>query len=131
MSTRLPIPGQDTNTWGDILNNYLLVAHSNDGTLSTGSVGTAQLSNGSVTESKLHPDVVTRLQSVGITPEDKAKLDNLAEVATSGDYEDLDNIPTTIVHTDNLRLPILLTQTEYDSLPGGPVAGQVYIITEA
>lgn len=30
---RLPIPGSDDNTWGDILNDYLSVAHNADGTL--------------------------------------------------------------------------------------------------
>lgn len=30
---RLPLPGNDHGTWGDILNEYLLVAHNNDGTL--------------------------------------------------------------------------------------------------
>ena len=31
---RLPKPGSDHNQWGDILNNYLRVAHNEDGTLS-------------------------------------------------------------------------------------------------
>ena len=30
---RLPIPGQDNNDWGTILNDFLLVAHESDGTL--------------------------------------------------------------------------------------------------
>lgn len=30
---RLPVPGDDVGSWGDILNNYLLVAHNPDGTL--------------------------------------------------------------------------------------------------
>ena len=30
---RLPIPGKDQGTWGDILNGYLLESHNNDGTL--------------------------------------------------------------------------------------------------
>ncbi len=36
---RLPIPGGDTGTWGDILNEYLSVEHNTDGTLkSSGSL---------------------------------------------------------------------------------------------
>jgi hypothetical protein len=31
--TRLPIPGHDDGTWGDILNDYLSVEHNSDGTL--------------------------------------------------------------------------------------------------
>ena len=29
---RLPVPGSDDGTWGDILNEYLLVEHNSDGT---------------------------------------------------------------------------------------------------
>ena len=36
--TRLPIPGQDDNTWGDILNEYLSVSHAGDGTLQPAAV---------------------------------------------------------------------------------------------
>ena len=32
---RLPKPGSDDNTWGDILNDYLLVSHNPDGTEKT------------------------------------------------------------------------------------------------
>lgn len=31
--SRLPIPGDDINTWGDILNDFLLVSHNKDATL--------------------------------------------------------------------------------------------------
>ncbi len=83
MPVRLPIPGQDNNTWGDILNNYLLIAHSDTGELRVNSVGASQIQNSSITESKLHPDVITQLQSVGITPADQAKLDGIAPNATA------------------------------------------------
>jgi Collagen triple helix repeat (20 copies) len=33
MTQRLPIPGQDTDAWGPILDGFLLVAHNPDGTL--------------------------------------------------------------------------------------------------
>ena len=35
MTSRLPIPGQDNGTWGDILNAYLEVSLNSDGTLKT------------------------------------------------------------------------------------------------
>jgi hypothetical protein len=35
MTQRLPIPGQDDGTWGDILNGFLEVSHNSDGTLQT------------------------------------------------------------------------------------------------
>lgn len=41
MSARLPIPGSDDGTWGDILNTFLASAHNTDGTLKPGSVQAA------------------------------------------------------------------------------------------
>ncbi len=38
MSQRLPIPGGDDNTWGDILNSWLEVSHNLDGTLQSSAV---------------------------------------------------------------------------------------------
>ena len=35
---RLPVPGADDNVWGDVLNEYLSVAHNNDGTLKSSGV---------------------------------------------------------------------------------------------
>ncbi len=38
---RLPIPGSDDGTWGDILNTYLEVSHNSDGTLITSALASA------------------------------------------------------------------------------------------
>ena len=54
MAQRLPIPGQDDGTWGDILNGYLEVEHNADGTLKIRTDGTvAPLSGGKVPTSNL------------------------------------------------------------------------------
>ena len=49
MSQRLPIPGSDDGSWGDILNAYLSVSHASDGTLNSGVVGHAQLDSSTQT----------------------------------------------------------------------------------
>jgi hypothetical protein len=41
MAARLPIPGSDDDTWGDILNAFLLVSHNGDGSLISGAVSNA------------------------------------------------------------------------------------------
>lgn len=61
--TRLPIPGQDDGTWGDILNAYLSVSLASDGTLKPNVVGTSQLQAGAVTSSNLSSSVQTSLNS--------------------------------------------------------------------
>jgi len=44
---RLPIPGGDSGKWGDILNNFLHIAHNSDGTLKT--VGLSKGGTGATT----------------------------------------------------------------------------------
>jgi hypothetical protein len=39
--SRLPIPGEDDDVWGDILNDFLEVSHNNDGTLQAGAIQSA------------------------------------------------------------------------------------------
>lgn len=58
---RLPQPGHDRNTWGDILNDYLLQAHTADGALKSGSVGASQLQGNTVAESHLSDDLRTKI----------------------------------------------------------------------
>jgi hypothetical protein len=48
---RLPVPGADKGSWGNILNDFLNTAHNDDGTLKSGSVGDGQVS--SISQSKV------------------------------------------------------------------------------
>lgn len=41
MANRLPTPGGDNGNWGQVLNDYLSVAHNNDGTLNASAVSSA------------------------------------------------------------------------------------------
>jgi hypothetical protein len=51
---RLPIPGSDDGTWGNVLNGYLGVEHNGDGTLKIRTDGTVPiLSSGQVSTSNL------------------------------------------------------------------------------
>ena len=60
---RLPIPGSDDGTWGDVLNDYLSAAHNTDGTLkdnivtsdtlAPNAIEAVALQDASVEESKL------------------------------------------------------------------------------
>jgi len=56
---RLPTPGSDSGSWGDVLNDYLLQAHTTSGLLKSGSVGSAQIQTGVVGNSKLANEAVT------------------------------------------------------------------------
>ena len=61
---RLPIPGSDDGSWGDILNAYLSVSHASDGSLNTNVVGTSQLQAGSVTNTQLDSSTQTAIAAV-------------------------------------------------------------------
>ena len=50
---RLPLPGADDGTWGQVLNDFLTQAHNTDGTVKTGAIGGSSLQDGSVTAAKL------------------------------------------------------------------------------
>jgi hypothetical protein len=58
MTQRLPIPGQDSGDWGDILNSFLEVSLASDGTINSGVVGSSQLSTSSVTSSAIASNAV-------------------------------------------------------------------------
>lgn len=74
MTARLPIPGSDDGTWGQILNDFLSQVHNSDGTLKD--IPQSKIQN-------LTADLAAR-----------AKTTDLAPVATSGKYDDLTNKPT-------------------------------------
>lgn len=62
---RLPQPGQDENTWGDILNDYLLQSHASNGTLKASTVGTSQLVDDAVSSDKLQAGSVETAHIAG------------------------------------------------------------------
>jgi len=50
---RLPVPGADDGSWGNVLNDYLQVAHTANGALKADAVSSAALQDNSVTNAKL------------------------------------------------------------------------------
>jgi hypothetical protein len=48
---RLPIPGSDSGQWGNILNEFLSIAHTDSGTLKPGVVNDSQI--GSISQNKV------------------------------------------------------------------------------
>jgi len=54
MAARLPQPGSDDGVWGNILNDFLSVAHNNDGTLQDNIITDANIATGAaITRTKL------------------------------------------------------------------------------
>lgn len=82
---RLPQPGSDNGTWGDILNEFLLQAHANDGLIKDNAVTANTIAPGSVTSAAIASDAVSSaaLNDGSVT---KQKLDST--VTTSLDKAD-------------------------------------------
>ncbi|HEY5695513.1 MAG TPA: hypothetical protein VIQ80_01630 [Candidatus Saccharimonadales bacterium] len=53
--SRLPTPGGDSNTWGGVLNDYLLVSHNADGTLTSTAVQQAGAPRLDTTSTDIQP----------------------------------------------------------------------------
>lgn len=66
---RLPIPGDDSGTWGDILNDYLSASHKTDGTLKDDVVLSGAIAPSAVTNSAIAPDSIdsSQLQDGSVT----------------------------------------------------------------
>ncbi len=54
MAARLPTPGSDDGTWGQILNDFLAQAHNTDGSIKSDAVGSSALQDNSVTQNILN-----------------------------------------------------------------------------
>jgi len=82
---RLPQPGSDDGTWGDILNDFLSIEHNADGTLKDNSVTTAKIADGNVTPAKLSFSAAT---ASDLTTETVARQNaaTTAQVALSSTY---------------------------------------------
>lgn len=77
---RLPQPGGDAGSWGDVLNDYLLQTHASDGTLKSSSVGQDQLTSNAVTTTSIADSSIStaKLQDDSVT---SAKLDALTRAS--------------------------------------------------
>jgi hypothetical protein len=86
--SRLPVPGEDTDIWGEVLNDFLSVAHLADGTLKPGA---APVADGSVTPAKLSQSYIATTEkgaSSGVATLDgsgKVPVGQLPASAVAGD----------------------------------------------
>lgn len=76
---RLPVPGSDDNTWGNILNDFLNQSHNADGSLKAGSVSAA---GAELTTNKGQPGGYASLDNAGMVPS--------AQIPSTGSVPDAD-----------------------------------------
>ncbi len=124
--SRLPIPGSDDGTWGDILNTYLEVSLNSDGTLANNTVGTNQIQNNAVTNAKLDSSTQS-----SVTKANSSVQTVNSKTPTSGDVtltaSDVSAVPITRqVNGKALSSDITLSATDVSAIPNsqkGAVSG--------
>jgi len=97
---RLPQPGSDHGTWGDILNDYLSQTLNADGALkdnivtpaaiANNAVTTAHIQSGTITEAQLNTDVQNKLNAVGT---DYVTVGGALGTPSSGTLTNLTGLP--------------------------------------
>jgi len=95
--TRLPIPGADADSWGDILNDYLQVSLASNGTLKPDAVTPAAIQDDSVSGTKLQDSSITsaKLDVPGgsdgqVLTKDSGATSGLAWTTAAGSAPDAD-----------------------------------------
>jgi hypothetical protein len=95
--TRLPIPGADADSWGDILNDYLQVSLASNGTLKPDAVTLSAIQDDSVSGTKLQDNSITsaKLDVPGgsdgqVLTKDSGSSSGLAWTTTAGSAPDAD-----------------------------------------
>lgn len=59
---RLPVPGGDEGSWGDVLNQFLLTSHLSSGELRNGVVSTGKIATGAVTNDRIANDTIAEVK---------------------------------------------------------------------
>ncbi len=98
MPSRLPTPGGDQGSWGDILNDFLEQSHASDGSLKDGVVTNAKVSaTAAIAKTKLASDVQTSLDAAdnAIPASQKGASGGVASL--TGTTLTPAQIPTTVV----------------------------------
>lgn len=90
---RLPVPGDDKGTWGDILNTYLQVAHEDDGSLKSidpALVGLENVDNTSDADKPISDSTQAALdEKADITDLSVTIEENVSTIAATGSTETL------------------------------------------
>jgi len=95
---RLPQPGSDSGTWGDILNEYLSQVHKSDGSLKNAIIDAPQLKPNAVTNDAIAPGTIT-------TTEIADESIDLTKLATTGSASGTTYLRG-VAHGQHLLVPV-------------------------
>ena len=119
---RLPISGQDSGTWGDVLNDFLGQAHATDGSLKSSAVTTAIGST--ITDSNIAASAaIAQSKIAGLTASLSTKLtasNNLSDVVSAATARTNLGVPAATGFTNI---------TVGTAAPSSPSVGDIWIDT--
>lgn len=128
---RLPQPGSDEGTWGEILNDYLSVSHNTDGTLKNGVAGTSQIQDGSLTPGKLSVGAPVSGQVLSYNGTGFAWIASPAGVTDHGLLSGLSDDDHPQYHTDARGDARYYTQAQVDtSLSSKANASHAHVVSD-
>lgn len=116
---RLPIPGEDDGTWGGILNEFLQVAHNDDGTLDKTIAGLDNVNNTADIDKPISTFTQTALDAKLTTESDPLFTASEAVNFVSGDKDKLDGIaPGAEVNVNTNELAALSSRSIFIDASG-------------
>lgn len=99
---RLPNPGGDEGTWGNVLNDFLSTIHNNDGTLKDNTVSSSALApdavdssniqDATISEDKLDAALAAKVNTIGSSPDATTSTKGIVQLA--GDLGGTATAPT-------------------------------------
>jgi hypothetical protein len=116
---RLPKPGSDEGTWGDILNNFLLQAHNSNGSLKP--ITTDSIANGTITDNDINSSAAIALSKLAVNPLSRTNHTGTQLMATVSDAgtaatKDIDTDSDLAANSDVLIPTQKAVKTQIDGL---------------
>jgi len=120
---RMPIAGSDSGTWGDILNEFLAQAHTFDGSLKAGSVGSAQIQDGAIASNHIAGGITKSsigLGNVDNTSDAAKPASQAVQTLLDSKVNEADLTGLIDDYIDNSALATRVVSVAYDDLTGWP-----------
>lgn len=122
--SRLPIPGKDSGTWGDILNDYLSQSHTSTGKLKDDIVTAATIKDGTITESQLSTAAQTKLNATAPVQSVASKTGNVTLTKSDVGLNNVNN-------TSDADKPVsTAVQTALDEKATERLAFPVFVVSD-
>ena len=120
---RLPVPGSDSGSWGDILNTFLTQSHAADGSLKSSAVNAA-IGAGAITDSQVATSAAIAQSKINNLTTDLA-----GKLSAASNLSDVGSAATARTNLSVPRATGFTNITVSTTAPSSPAVGDVWIDT--